>query len=56
MADAWLTLLLEPIRAARTATREAADDAFASILTSMRVEAIQNNHCGTCDQYDRRAT
>jgi DNA sulfur modification protein DndD len=50
MAEAWRTVLSEAVRSARAAAREAASTAFASLLTSMRADAIENCHCGTCDQ------
>ncbi|HMC02824.1 MAG TPA: AAA family ATPase [Cellulomonadaceae bacterium] len=50
MAEAWRTVLSEPVRTARAAAREATAGALASMLTSMRVHAIENCHCGTCDQ------
>lgn len=50
MRDAWRTVLDEPIAAARAAAREAVKEAVAMLLTSLRVEAVQNRHCRTCDQ------
>jgi DNA sulfur modification protein DndD len=50
MTDAWRTLLSEPVRAARAAAREAASTALGALVSSMRADAIENCHCGTCDQ------
>ena len=50
MADAWRTVLAERVRTARAAAREAAATAFASLLASMRADAIEKCHCSICDQ------
>src|SRR5262249_44044955 len=50
MADAWRSLLSEPVRAARAAARDTASSALTSLVVSMRVDAIEKCHCGTCDQ------
>ena len=50
MNDAWRTLLDEPVASAKGAAQAAVKEAFASLTTSLRVEAITNRHCRTCDQ------
>jgi len=50
MAEAWRTALDGPVVSAKEKAREAVNEAFALLRTSMRVEAVENCHCGTCDQ------
>lgn len=50
MADAWRTVLDEPVAAAKAVAQEAVKNAFALLMTSMRVDAIENCHCSACDQ------
>jgi DNA sulfur modification protein DndD len=50
MSDAWRTVLDRPVAAAKERAREAVTSAFSLIRTSLRVEAIENLHCGTCDR------
>ena len=50
MGDAWRTVLDEPVARAKVVVQNAVKDAFASLITSLRVEAIENRHCSTCDQ------
>ena len=50
MNDAWRTLLDEPVASAKDAAQTAVKQAFASLTTSLRVEAITNRFCRTCDQ------
>jgi chromosome segregation ATPase len=50
MAEAWRTVLDDPVSSARETARDAIKDAFALIATSMRVDAVETRHCGTCDQ------
>ena len=50
MRDAWRTVLDEPVSAAKLAAQEAVKYAFASLLTSLRVDAIENRHCRACGQ------
>ena len=50
MRDAWRTVLDEPIAAAKIAAQEAVKDALASLMMSLRVDAVENRHCRTCDQ------
>ena len=50
MRDAWRTVLDEPVARARDMAQNAVKEAFASLITSLRVDAIENRHCSTCDQ------
>ena len=50
MRDAWRTVLDEPIVRARVMAQNAVKEAFALLITSLRVDAIENRHCSTCDQ------
>ena len=51
MRDAWRTLLEEPVADAKVAAQEAVKEAFALLVKSLRVDAIENRHCRTCDQH-----
>ena len=50
MKDAWRTVLEEPVADAKVAAREAVEEAFSSLVTSLRIRAIENRHCRICDQ------
>jgi DNA sulfur modification protein DndD len=50
MADAWRTVLGETVRAARVEAEGAARNAFASMITTLRLEAVEKCHCEACDQ------
>lgn len=50
MGDGWRSLLREPVRAARTAAHAEAQEEFDSLIMSLRAKAIEDAHCGTCDQ------
>ena len=50
MRDAWRTLLDSPVADAKVAAQAAVKKAFEILVTSLRVEAMQNRHCPTCDQ------
>lgn len=50
MAEAWRTILDEPVRVAKETARIAAEEAFSLLRTSMRIEAVRDGHCGTCDR------
>ena len=50
MKDAWRTVLEEPVTAAKVAAQEAVEEAFSALVTSLRIDAIENRHCRTCDQ------
>ena len=50
MCDGWRSLLREPVRAARAAAQNEAQREIDSLLTSLRVKAVEAGHCGTCDQ------
>lgn len=50
MAEAWRTALDAPLREARAAANREVRGAFELIRNSLRVEAIENCHCSTCDQ------
>ena len=50
MRDAWRTVLDEPVSAAKLAAQQAVNDALASLMTSLQVDAIENHYCCTCGQ------
>ncbi|MDD9998689.1 MAG: AAA family ATPase [Rhodospirillaceae bacterium] len=50
MKDAWRTVLEEPVADAKVAAQQAFNEAFAQLVTSLRVDAIENGHCCICDQ------
>jgi DNA sulfur modification protein DndD len=50
MGEGWRSLLREPVRAARTAAQADAQKEFHAVIMSLRTKAIENAHCGTCDQ------
>ena len=50
MKDAWRTVLDEPVAGAKVAAQEAVGEAFSLLVTSLRIDAIENRHCRTCDQ------
>lgn len=50
MGDGWRSLLREPVRVARTAAQTEAQQEFDALIMSLRAKAIENSHCGTCDQ------
>ncbi len=50
MRDAWRTVLDEPVARAKVAAQDAVKEAFVLLMTSLRVDAIENRHCRTCDQ------
>ena len=50
MKDAWRTVLDEPVADTKAAAQEAVAEAFLSLVTSLRLHAIENRHCRTCDQ------
>lgn len=50
MAEAWRTALDGPVVAAKAKAQEAVKDAFALVMTSLRADAVETCHCGTCDQ------
>lgn len=50
MKDAWRTVLDEPVADIKSAAQEAVEEAFSSLVTSLRLHAIENRHCRTCDQ------
>ena len=50
MKDAWRTVVEEPVTAAKVAAQEAVEEAFSTLVTSLRIDAIENHHCRTCDQ------
>ncbi|MCY4453952.1 MAG: AAA family ATPase [Immundisolibacterales bacterium] len=50
MKDAWRTVLEEPVADAKAAAQEAVEEAFSSFVSSLRLHAIENGHCRTCDQ------
>ena len=50
MRDAWRTVLDEPVSAAKLSAQQAVNDALASLMTSLQVDAIANHYCRTCGQ------
>ena len=50
MREAWRTVLHDPVAAAKAEAQEAVKEAFASLIASLRTDAIENRHCRTCDQ------
>ena len=50
MRDAWRTVLDKPVADAKVAAQEAVEEAFTSLMMSLRVDAINNRHCRTCEQ------
>ena len=50
MTHAWRTVLDEPVSEAKVAAQQAVDDTLASLMTSLQVDAIENQHCRTCGQ------
>ena len=43
-------MLNEPIADAKSAAQEAVKRAVTLLMTTLRVDAIENRHCPTCDQ------
>lgn len=50
MGDGWRSLLRGPVRGARAAAQAEAEKEFDSLIMSLRAKAIEDAHCGTCDQ------
>ena len=50
MTHAWRTVLDEPVFQVKAEAQQAVSDALASLLASLQVEAIEYQHCRTCDQ------
>lgn len=50
MSDAWRTVLDRPIADARAAAQDAVREGLAMLVASLRVDAIENRHCPTCDR------
>jgi hypothetical protein len=50
MTDAWRTVFDRPVSQAQEQARDAVKDAFALVAMSLRVNAIETCHCGTCEQ------
>ncbi len=50
MADAWRSLVREPVRSARAAAQAEAQKEMESYALSLRVSAIDKGHCSICDQ------
>lgn len=50
MRNAWRTVLEEPVAEAKVAAQEALNEASASLVASLRVNAIESGQCGTCGQ------
>lgn len=48
MTHAWRTVLDKPVSEAKIAAQQAANDALASLVTSLQVDAIENHYCRTC--------
>jgi DNA sulfur modification protein DndD len=49
LAESWRSLLREPVKAARLTVQAEAHSAVDSLLLSLRLKAIDEKHCGTCD-------
>ncbi|HEY3355363.1 MAG TPA: AAA family ATPase [Polyangia bacterium] len=50
MAQAWRTVLGPQVQAARDEANAGVADAFSDLLLAWRLEAVEQCHCGTCDQ------
>lgn len=50
MGEGWRSLLREPVRTARAAAQADAQHELDAFLMSLRAQAIESGHCGTCDQ------
>ena len=50
MTHAWRTVLDEPVSEVKLAAQQSVDRALASLLTSLQVDAIENQRCPTCGQ------
>ena len=50
MKDAWRTVLEGPVAEAKVEAQEAVEEAFSLLVTSLRIHAIENHHCRTCNQ------
>ncbi|MGV9325245.1 AAA family ATPase [Streptosporangium sandarakinum] len=50
MGDAWRSLLREPVRTAREAAQQEAQEGLNSVMASLRIRAIESRHCETCEQ------
>jgi DNA sulfur modification protein DndD len=50
MADAWRSLLREPIATARAAAQLAAERDLEALLTSLRARVVASGRCNTCNQ------
>lgn len=51
MADSWRTIIDEPLMIARAAAAQAVNDSFTLMRNALRADAIENRHCGTCEQH-----
>ncbi|MGD9702859.1 MAG: AAA family ATPase [Ilumatobacteraceae bacterium] len=50
MADSWRTALDGPLLKARATANDEVKEAFARLQTALRSKAVEDGHCGTCDQ------
>jgi DNA sulfur modification protein DndD len=50
MAEAWRTLLREPVRDAIASAQTEANEAYEGLLDTLRTEAIERGTCGICEQ------
>lgn len=50
MAEAWRSLLREPVRSAREAAREEAQKASSALIIALRGKAVDAGRCEICDQ------
>lgn len=50
MADAWRSVLREPVRAARASAQLEAHRELDAFALSLRAKALESGHCDTCDQ------
>ena len=50
MANAWRTVLADRVQTARAEANAGVSDAFSELLLAWRLDAVEQCHCGTCDQ------
>jgi DNA sulfur modification protein DndD len=50
MGEAWRSLVRETVRSSRTAAQQEAAEDLDAFAASLRVRAVEDAHCGTCDQ------
>ncbi|MEM7603194.1 MAG: hypothetical protein AAF357_17510, partial [Verrucomicrobiota bacterium] len=50
MSDAWRTLLIKPVSKVKASAKEAAESEMARMVRSLRLKAIEESFCETCDR------